>query len=262
MSVSLRHVTDASLYGGKAAALGAGLRAGLPVPDGVALSWPEVESVAAGDLSLHSLEVPSPCSVRSSAVGEDSASASFAGMHLSVLGVEGASDVADAVRAVRESAYGPGAVAYRATMGLTAAPRMAVVIQELLDSDVAGVMFTRNPVTGADERVIEASWGLGEAVVSGLVTPDHWVADSNGRILSFLAGDKDLAMRRVRGEVVQVAVQAGLVHTPCLDAAALRALHELATACDRAYGSTAHDIEFAFAAGRPYLLQRRPITRG
>jgi pyruvate,water dikinase len=140
---------------------------------------------------------------------------------------------------------------------------MGVVVQRMVDAEVAGVLFTRNPLTGADELVIEASWGLGEAVVAGLVTPDHVRADLDGRILHCAVGEKDLAIRlTTTGATVETAVPPELVEAPCIGAEQVRALHRLVRACDRVYADTAHDIEFAFAAGRLYLLQRRPITRG
>jgi pyruvate,water dikinase len=262
VTVSLIEADDPLLYGGKAVQLGRALRAGLPVPEGVALGWPDVDGVAAGRVSLDHVAFPSPCSVRSSAVDEDSVDASFAGAHLTVLGVEGRDAVRDAVCAVRDSAHDPGALAYRRTLGLDASPRMAVVVQRLVDSEVAGVMFTRNPLTGADERVIEASWGLGEAVVAGLVTPDHWEVDASGRTTLFMAGEKDIAIRRSGSGTVAEALEGAVITAPCLNTEQLLALHELALECDRIYGNTGHDIEFAFAAGQLYLLQRRPITRG
>lgn len=262
MTIALIAADDPAIYGGKAVQLGTALRGGIPVPDGVALGWPDVEAVAAGHASLDDVALPSPCSVRSSAVDEDSADASFAGAHLTVLGVEGCDAVHAAVAAVRASAYDPGALAYRAKLGLDTSPRMAVVVQRLVDSDVAGVMFTRNPMNDADECVVEASWGLGEAVVAGLVTPDHWVLDASGRPNIFIAGEKDVAIRRTASGTAEEPVDGDLIETPCLDDAQLRALHELAATCDRVYGTRGHDIEFAFAGGELYLLQRRPITRG
>ncbi len=266
MSITpLVEATDATRYGGKAVQLGVALRAGLPVPDGLAIPWDVVDACVNDGAStlatLRSAALPGPYAVRSSAVGEDSAGASFAGTHLSVLGVRGADAVLQAVRAVRASAQDAGALAYRSRLGLVEQLRMGVVVQRLVDADVAGVMFTRNPVTGADERIIEASWGLGEAVVAGLVTPDRYVLDASGRLTAQTTGEKDLAIRRApEGGTVAETVASALVELPCLDASHLAALHELAFACDRAFGSTAHDIEFAFADGALLLLQRRPIT--
>ena len=97
--------------------------------------------------------------------------ASFAGQHLTVLNVHSIADVPGAVREVWWSANSDSAITYRQRVGLFTRPSVGVVVQALLNPDVAGVMFTEHPVTGADERLIEASWGLGEAVVAGLRRP-------------------------------------------------------------------------------------------
>jgi pyruvate, water dikinase len=261
----LPEATDPEAFGGKAVALGAALRAGLPVPDGVALSVDAVEAVVHGDPEVLGAlrEVPAgdeAYAVRSSAVGEDSMAASFAGAHATVLGVRGR-DVLAAVRRVHASGDAPAAWAYRTRLRL-GPPRMGVVVQELVPADVAGVLFTRNPVTGTAERVIEASWGLGEAVVAGLVVPDRYRLDARGRVLERTTGEKDVALRAGPGGAVEVAVDAAAVHAPCLDDVRLAALHELAAACDAVFGTADHDIEFAFCADAVYLLQRRPITGG
>ena len=127
--------------------------------------------------------LPTPLAVRSSAVGEDSAGASFAGQHITVLNVPSADDVEAAVREVWWSANSDSAITYRKRLGVFARPSVGVVVQSLLQPDTAGVMFTRNPITGADERMIEASWGLGEAVVSGRVIPDSFRVARSGEVL-------------------------------------------------------------------------------
>ena len=262
---------DAERFGGKAAQLAAARRAGLPVPDGWALGWREVEALASPSASAPEVDAAlravvtgcGPVAVRSSAVGEDSGDASFAGAHLTVLGLVGADAVLGAVREVRTSALGPAALAYRERLAVGGAIRMGVVVQQMVDADVAGVLFTRNPVTGADELVIEASWGLGEAVVSGLVTPDHVRADVDGKVLERVVGDKDIAIRvTLTGATEEAAVPPDLAAVPCIGADEVHALHRLVRVCDEVYADTAHDIEFAFAGGRLYLLQRRPITHG
>jgi pyruvate,water dikinase len=201
--------------------------------------------------------------VRSSAIGEDSTAASFAGTHVSVLGVVGAAAVEDAVRRVHDSALESAAIGYRERHGLDPAPRMAVVLQEMVASEVAGVLFTRHPVTGARERLVEASWGLGEVVVSGQVTPDQYRLSPGGDLLACSTGDKDIELRlRADGRIEEQEVRPDLVEARCLDESQLDALHRLASACDDVFGTTDHDIEFAFAGGRLFLLQRRPITHG
>jgi pyruvate,water dikinase len=266
----LADAADPETFGPKAAQLGAARRAGLPVPDGLVLSHQLVSAICAdtrasdrfvAELAASGVD-ETPRAVRSSALGEDSAASSFAGVHLSVLGVRGALAIATAVREVHASAREPSALSYRDQRGLDAPIRMAVIIQELVDADVAGVMFTRNPVTGAQERVIEASWGLGESVVAGLVTPDRYVLDHDGRLIERRLGDKDLAIRRAAaGGTFEESVTPEFAVLPCLGDAELAALHALALHCDVAFCSTEHDIEFAFRGDRLFLLQRRPITR-
>ncbi|MDT4920561.1 MAG: pyruvate, water dikinase [Pseudonocardiales bacterium] len=261
---------DADRFGSKSVQLGAAIRAGLPVPDGFAIAHEIVAGVGAQDPATTSsvtAELDARCAgwpywaVRSSAIGEDSGDASFAGIHKSILGVSGIDALLAAIREVHASASDGGAVAYRARMGLETALHMAVVVQRLVDSDVGGVMFTRNPVTGVEERVIEASWGLGEVVVSGLVTPDRYVLDTLGRLLEHQIGEKDIAVRRVpAGGTSEETVPGDRIYARCLAETDLAGLHTLALQCDRAFGCTDHDIEFAIKAGSVSLLQRRPIT--
>lgn len=262
----LHDAADESTFGGKAAQLAVALRGGLPVPGGFALGWDVVRAARAGELDLGPFLLslpPRPWAVRSSAIGEDSAAASFAGTHVSVLGVVGAAAVADAVRRVHDSAQESAAIAYREQHGLGPTPRMAVVLQEMVASDVAGVLFTRHPITGARERLVEASWGLGDVVVSGQVTPDQYRLSPDGTLLACSTGDKDIELRlRADGRIEEQEVHPDLVGARCLDDRQLDALHRLASACDEVFGTTDHDIEFAFAGGRLFLLQRRPITHG
>lgn len=260
----LAQASDPERYGGKAAQLAAALAHGLPVPDGFALDWQAARDAATGVSSVLDEQVRTGVwAVRSSAVGEDSAGASFAGAHLTVLGCVGLAEVAEAVARVHASGDEAGARSYRAQLGVEAETRMGVVLQRMVDADVAGVMFTRHPVTSAVERVIEASWGLGESVVSGAVTPDQWRLDVEGRLLEHVPGEKDSALRLRRdGGVEEVVVVGEAVTAPCLSRDQLASLHRLALLCDEAYRSTDHDIEFAVAGGRIHLLQRRPITRG
>ena len=192
---------ETSLFGSKAVGLGDAVRQGLPVPPGVALSGDLVEAVASGDekaiekVMKAVAGLSAPFAVRSSAVDEDGAAASFAGQHLTVLNVHSAADVPAAVREVWWSANSDAAVTYRQRVGLFTRPSVGVVVQTLLNPDTAGVMFTEHPVTGADERLIEASWGLGEAVVAGLVIPDQFRLDRSGQVLGRKAGRKRIAIR-------------------------------------------------------------------
>jgi Pyruvate phosphate dikinase, AMP/ATP-binding domain/Cyclic nucleotide-binding domain len=265
--VSLDDARDESLYGSKAVGLGEATRAGLPLPPGVAIAGDLVEAVAGGDAAaieqVGELVRPlgGPLAVRSSAVDEDGADASFAGQHLTLLNVPSADDVGAAVREVWWSANSDSAITYRQRVGMFARPSVGVVVQALLDPESAGVMFTRNPITGADERLIEAGWGLGEAVVAGLVIPDSYTIGPSGEVLERTPGLKRIAIRSgPEGGTVEEEVPAQDAERLCLDDDQLRQLHQLAARCEEVYGP-ARDIEWAFADGRLYLLQCRAITR-
>jgi pyruvate,water dikinase len=245
----LEETTEA--YGSKAYRLGLAIRRGFRVPPGWAIAPEEIEPLLNRGLPPIS---PGPWAVRSSAIGEDSQGASFAGQHETVLNVR---SLDEAVRRVWNSVRSPAALEYRKRMGITGEPKIAVVIQRMVPADCAGVLFTRNPVTGADERVIEAAWGLGESVVAGLVTPDHFRIDSNGCILERTAGMKDVAIRPAAEGVQSVAENR--VQELCLDDQKLAKLFELAGLCEEHFGP-AQDIEWAFAGDELYLLQCRPMT--
>jgi pyruvate,water dikinase len=266
--VSLEDAGDPARYGGKAFHLGAALRAGLPVPPGYAVSVEALYEVEQGHAALRAQagalvdKLGPPVAVRSSAVGEDAEEASFAGQHLTCLNVLDAEAVIAGLLRVYESAHCEAALAYREKRGISAAVSIGAVVQKLVDPVCAGVLFTRNPVTGANERVIEAAWGLGETVVAGLVTPDYYRVTRDGRVIETRIGEKDLAVRRnPLGSTSEVEVEAKLVHAPCLDMQALVRLHELAQRCETHFGS-ALDLEWAFADDVLYLLQSRPISTG
>jgi pyruvate,water dikinase len=259
---------ETSLYGSKAVGLGDAARRGLPVPPGVALSGDLVEAVA----SRHEKAIEkvanaiaglsAPFAVRSSAIDEDGTAASFAGQHLTVLNVHSAADIPDAVREVWWSANSDSAITYRQRVGLFTRPSVGVVVQTLLNPAVAGVMFTEHPVTGDDERLIEASWGLGEAVVAGLVVPDHFRLDRSGRVLERKVGRKRIAIRPLpNGGTFEQQVPPERVNQLCLDDVKLVALGELALQCEKVYGPR-RDIEWALQDGTLYLLQCRSITTG
>ena len=263
--VPLAEATDEQLFGGKAVQLGRAVRALLPVPDGFACPWPLVEGVARDRTGLDEIDrafsaLESSVAVRSSAIGEDSGAASFAGLHLTVLNVRASGALELAIRAVHASATSEAALAYRVRLGIDTPPRMAIVIQRLIDPICAGVLFTRDPLTGADVSVIEASWGLGEAVVQGLVTPDRFRLGMDGGLLESVAGTKDLMLKAgPDGEVEEVPVDAERVTALCLDTRQLDALFELGRVCGRVFGGP-QDVEWAIADDRLFLLQSRPIT--
>jgi pyruvate,water dikinase len=265
--VPLEKAHDDAVFGSKAVGLGDAARAGLPLPPGVALSGETVDAVAGGDEdAIRRVErlvrpLGGPLAVRSSAVDEDGASASFAGQHLTLLNVPSCDAVRDAVRQVWWSANSDSAITYRQRVGLFKKPSVGVVVQTLLDPESAGVMFTQNPVTGDDERVVEAAWGLGEAVVAGLVIPDHYRMSRSGEVLERTPGLKKIAVRtKPEGGTYEEQLPPELVEKPCLEDAQLAELNRLAGLFEEVYGA-GRDMEWAFAGGRLYLLQCRAITR-
>ncbi len=265
LPLPLTAVEDEQAYGGKAVALGTALRRGLPVPPGIALPADLVSAVAcspaARDAARTAAEqLGGPLAVRSSAVGEDGAASSFAGQHLTVLNLWDPDAVADAVIRVAESAAAPSALDYRRSRGDLSSPRCGVVLQRLVPAVVAGVLFSRNPVSGNDELVVEASWALGEAVVDGLVTPDLFRLDREGHLLEQVVGDKDRAVvPRPGGGTTTVVVEEHHARRPCLHPAQLEELAGLARRCDAIFGGPS-DVEWAVAGSALALLQRRPIT--
>jgi pyruvate,water dikinase len=255
-----------SEFGGKAVHLATALRAGLDVPTGYALSFEWVEAVTRNDATILTqlkaafAQMHTPIAVRSSAAGEDSAAASFAGQHATILNVMTFSQLTSAIAEVVQSALSPSATSYREKLGVVGAPSMGVVLQELFNPESAGVMFTRNPLNGVEERVIEAAWGLGEVVVAGLVIPDYYRISPTGEILERRVGDKDIALRLLaEGGTEEIEVPADKANTRILDDDDLQNLHHLALQCESVYGKDL-DMEWGLADGRLVLLQCRAIT--
>lgn len=204
-----------------------------------------------------------PVAVRSSATAEDLPFASFAGQQDTYLHVIGSAAVLDAVRRCWASLWTERAVVYRATNKIDhRAVRLAVVIQKMIDAEIAGVLFTANPVTGRRRQaVIDASPGLGEAVVSGAVNPDHFVVDTrSGQIVERRLGDKRVEVRSVPGGGTRHVETTGRGDQPCLSDDQVRALAALGDRVEAHYGAP-QDTEWAIdASGRLWLTQARPIT--
>ncbi len=203
-----------------------------------------------------------PVAVRSSATAEDLADASFAGQQDSFLSVLGETAVLEAVLRCWASLWTDRAVAYRQTHEVDqTSVSLAVVVQRMVDAAVAGVMFTADPITGSRRRtVIDASPGLGEAVVSGAVNPDHFVADGvTGAVIERRPGDKTVVIRPRPGGGTDRLV--GPANTePCLSDAQVSELVALGRRVGAHYGSP-QDTEWAIdEAGALWLTQARPIT--
>lgn len=260
--------------GGKGLSLGLMARAGLPVPPGFCIctaahrrfrppggdgrlqpGTPLADDILAAYRRLGAGLV----AVRSSATSEDGAQTSFAGQQETILGVQGDAALLDAVGRCWHSLDSERAVAYRRHLGEAGQdePAMAVVVQQLVAAEVAGVLFTRDPLDATGQQMlVEAAWGLGETVVSGQVTPDrfHLHRDS-GKVQACHVSPKTVqrtsaGLEPVPGERQNVA---------CLDDAQLSQLAELGRQVERYYGEP-RDVEWAWADGRFWLLQARPIT--
>ena len=212
--------------------------------------------------AYHRLGVDVPVAVRSSATAEDTAGTSFAGMHETFANVVG--DVALLERLVDcwTSLYGERVIAYRAGQGLTEEPALAVVVQSMVASERAGVLFTADPSTGDRDRiVIEGAFGLGEVVVSGDVEPDTYVVAKDGpRLLSTRVGHKThKLLGGPGGSVIRVELEGGEADAQVLDDHEQLTLASLGMQVEAHYGAP-QDIEWAMADGETFLVQSRPIT--
>jgi pyruvate, water dikinase len=256
---------DVACAGGKGASLAAMTAEGLPVPPGFVIAARTLErSIDAGRVRalvhggdheaaaalVRTAEPPSdeiadayaklgagPVAVRSSACAEDSETASYAGQQETYLNVVGAEDVCRRVVDCWASFFSERALFYREQKGSLDDLSMAVVVQRMVDPEKSGVVFTVDPVQGRRDRmVIEAIFGLGEQVVSGQATPDHYVVDRTGEL------------KRER-----------IVNGGVLTDDDLGRLAALGRSLEERFGSP-QDIEWAMAGDELYLLQSRPVT--
>ena len=290
----LRH-PDAEIFGGKSASLGELIAGEIPVPPGFAVSsaayreavreagaaagsasrgeappLPKAlrEEIAAGYSALAAAaEDEEPAvAVRSSALGEDAEGATFAGQHETYLWVNGADAVCESVRDCWASLFSDEAVSYRERMSAEGEmPAMGVTVQRMVDAEISGVMFTCNPVSGDPSTVaVDASWGLGLAVVGGEVTPDEYrVSKVTMEVLQRRIGPKQIEVIPDPGGsgTVHAEVAAERQRAACLDDGQLEALTKLARRVEGHFGGH-QDIEWAIerGSGDLFLLQSRPVT--
>ncbi len=203
-----------------------------------------------------------PLAVRSSATAEDLPRASFAGQQDTYLNVRGKSALLDAVQRCWSSLWTPRALEYRVRQGIDPATvSLAVVVQVMVAAEVSGIMFTANPIDGArGEVVIDAAWGLGEAIVGGLVTPDHIVVDKiTGAIKQMAIGDKAILTVPTASGTEERDVEESKRRARVLDAAQVSELAKLGAEIEKYYGEP-QDIEWCLANGKFYIVQARPIT--
>ena len=200
--------------------------------------------------------------VRSSAVDEDGANASFAGQHETYLNIVGADAIMEAITRCWESARSERALEYRRQQGLSVErPQIAVFVQQLVASDVSAVVFSANPVTGSrDEIMINASWGLGESIVGGTVTPDTFIVrKSDLEIIQHMIADKQHMTVSAPHGTQEVEVPRFLRTETCLTDEQVVKMAKLALTLETTMEHPV-DIECAYASGDLYLLQCRPIT--
>jgi pyruvate, water dikinase len=255
----------AGLSGGKGASLAAMVQQGMPVPPGFVVTSAAFvaaidetrlrEHCRAGDMpgarrivaaakppaakvAEHHVALRGPVAVRSSACAEDSETASYAGQQSTYLNVEGLPAVVAKIVECWLSFFSDRAVFYRGEKGSIDDIAMAVIVQQMVDSKKSGVLFTVDPVHGRKDRiVVEAAFGLGENVVDGEHTPDHYALDRKGTIK-----------------------RSSIVGTRVLDEAELKRLAEMGRKLEEMHGCP-QDIEWAFdRSGDLFLLQSRPIT--
>ncbi|MEV6149836.1 PEP/pyruvate-binding domain-containing protein [Nonomuraea sp. NPDC052129] len=284
---------DLATVGGKGASLARLTRAGLPVPGGFHITTEAyrafaadfrdriLDAAAAGDAAgiaalFAGHDMPAavaaeistayeamghdvPVAVRSSATAEDLPGMSFAGQQDTYLNIRGEA-LLDAVKRCWASLWNARAIAYREQNGVPHDDvALAVVVQELVDADAAGVMFTANPVNGArDEIVINASWGLGEAVVGGQVTPDTVVV-RHGAVAESRVGDKTVMTVRTPSGTHEEPVPEELRRRAVLDPAQAAELAGVGSRIEELYG-TPMDVEWARRDGSFFIVQARPIT--
>jgi pyruvate,water dikinase len=268
----LQECRDKSLAGGKAVNLGVLLRAGFPVPGGFCVTtdayryWvdtksEEMPSDLVEEITRAYRAMGSPSvAVRSSATAEDMSEASMAGQYDTFLDIRDEESLLNRIRCCWASLDSPRTRAYLKEHGIELSQvAMAVVVQELVPSDVAGVLFTANPQTGSkDELLVEASWGLGESVVSGLVQPDVLrIEKQAGRVIHARIADKQVMIRP--GTHGETPVEESRRRIPCVKGPDVTGLWKLGLQAASHFGGP-QDIEWAIHDGKLYLLQSRPIT--
>ena len=256
-STGLAEEIHAALRGVGAAEVIATAFAARPLPERTV----EAVTAAYADLGSGLAGGGRTVAVRSSATAEDLPELSFAGQHDSFLNVSGVDSLLDAIRNCWASLWTERAIAYRDGNGIAdiADIALAVVVQELVPADAAGVLFTANPLSGArDELVVNATWGLGEALVGGYVTPDTYVVRGD-EIVERRIGDKAVRTVRIDGGTTEEPVPDDLRTEPVLDDARVRELAAAGRRIHDLYG-TPMDVEWALHNGQLAVLQARPIT--
>jgi pyruvate,water dikinase len=195
-------------------------------------------------------------------VAEDSETASFAGQQETFLNVDGADRVVSSIRSCWASFFSTRALFYRAQKGAIADLRMAVVVQRMVAAEKSGVMFTMDPLTGDSSRiVVEAVFGLGEGIVSGEITPNHFVLDrETGQVVkAFVAPQEVAIVCDPSGGTKSIELDPAEGSRPVVYADELEVLRSLGLSLERCFGKS-QDVEWCICSGKVIVLQSRPIT--
>jgi len=268
-----------SLAGGKGGALARLFQAGYPVPDGFVI-LPTAFGTASGSEGdgdeltpeawqqvqehldrLRGTVQDMAFAVRSSAMSEDSAQASFAGEFETVLNVSTDDEIRQAIHTVYLSRQSERVQAYSQAKGMDETHDVAVVVQQLVRAEQSGVLFTANPVTGQrSQAMISAAWGLGEAIVGGLVTPDTIICEkATGQVLTREIADKQVMTVLLGSGTEEQPVPQAKRRAPVLSDEEAAELVRLGTQVESLYGRPM-DIEWVLAQGKLFVVQARPIT--
>jgi len=255
------HTDDVSIVGGKGLSLGLMTQAGFLVPPGfvVAIQVSSAESIAEEILAAFDALGVERVAVRSSAVAEDSADASWAGQFESYLNVD-RDGLLTAIQKCQSSV--DAAQEYAKIQNVTDEQlAVAVVVQAMVDSEVSGVAFSVNPINhDTNEIMVEAIYGLGELIVQGMVTPDNYVlAKDTNEIISTQVATKTMMLVYQDGETKEVDVSGNQQTLACLDEVQLLELKNTILKIEDYYGSP-QDIEWTYAKENFYIVQSRPIT--
>jgi rifampicin phosphotransferase len=257
--------------GGKGGSLARLAQAGFPVPDGFVIlpigfegddlkpeAWFQVQDYLA---SMRASNPTISFVVRSSAMSEDSIQASFAGEFESLLNVCDDDQIHEAIQTVYRSRLNERVQAYSRAKGLDTTHEIAVVVQELVPAESSGVLFTANPITGRrDQAVISAAWGLGEAIVGGLVTPDTLIMDKEiGRVLDRDTADKQVMTVLLESHTQEQPVPQKLREKAVLSDAQAAELVSLGERIEALYAMPM-DIEWTLVKEKFSIVQARPIT--
>ena len=263
--------------GGKGGSLARMFQAGYPVPDGFVIlptAFADDELTPGCTLSaeawtqvqmhlnqIREADSQAAFAVRSSAMSEDSAQASFAGEFETVLNVRTDDEIRQAIHMVYHSRQNERVQAYSQAKGLSTAHEIAVIVQQLVRADSSGVLFTANPVTGQrDQAMISAAWGLGEAIVGGLVTPDTLLVDkATGRVITRETADKRMMTVLLERGTEEQPVPETMRRAPALSDEEAAELVRLGASIEALCGFPV-DIEWTLAEEEFAIVQARPIT--